>query len=379
MDIVRGYKVRLYPTRSQERELLRHIGACRFIYNHFLEKKTSLYKESGERLYRKAMSAELTKLRQENEWLRICRDPLEQSIRKLDQSFTNFFKKRARYPDFKKKSSPYQSISKSRDWTVQENRLHFVKGLEIRFRGNLPKPEATLTISRDAAGHWYASTTAVERVTQALLKGTIGLDLGLNHLVTTSDGEKFDNPRVLNGLLDRLRRDSKALSRTKKGSKTRAKRRLTLARTYRKVERVRTNGIHHVTKAITSKNHAVIAVEDLNVQGMMKNRRLSRSIADASWGELVRQLTYKQAWRGGVVVKVDRFFPSSKTCSACGYLLKELPLSARDWKCLGCGAEHDRDINAAKMIKQAGERLGVEASPRPKKLRLRRANSKSGE
>lgn len=368
--VLRGYKARIYPTRTQEQELLRYAGASRFVYNYFLDKKSRLYAEEGKNLTYTMMSKELTAMRVENEWLKISRSPLEQSIRKLDVAFRNFFKKRSSYPVFKKKDSP-QSFSKFGDWHIEGSRLHAFENLGgLRFRGTLPGgPRRTLTISRDAVGDWFASTLAEVEQEQPTLKGTLGLDMGLTHIVTTSEGEKYDNPRVLGGLLNRVQRDSKALSRTKKGSKTRSKKRLLLARTYRRVERVRTNGLHHVSKAIVSKNHAVIAVEDLNIQGMTKNRKLSRGISDASWGELIRQLTYKQDWRGGKLVKVDRFFPSSKTCSACGHLLATLHLSWREWECPACRVVHDRDVNAARNIKQAGERLGAEASRKPLKRR----------
>lgn len=368
MKAMSGYKVKLYPTRSQEQELLKYAGACRFVYNYFLDRKTKLYAEEGENLSYLMMSKELTALRKELPWLNITRAPLDQTLRKLDNALGNFFKKRSAYPVFKKKNGP-QSVSKFGEWRVMGNRLHIFRGLGgVRFRGPLPTGKRrTLTISRDAVGDWYASTLAEVEKEQPILKGTIGLDMGLMHLVTTSDGEKYENPKVLGGLLNRVRRDSKALSRTKKGSKTRSKKRLRLARTYRRVERVRTNGLHHTSTAIVRKNHTMIAVEDLNVRGMMQNRRLSRGISDASWSRLVAMLTYKQEWRGGKVVKVDRFFPSSKTCSDCGYVMSTLPLNVRQWTCPECGSSHDRDINAARNIKSAGERLSVEASSKPMK------------
>lgn len=362
MKIVRGYKVKLYPTHAQKKVLVGYLGACRFVYNHMLQKRSMLYREKGEQFPLRLMSRELTRLRVEHTWLRITRDPLEQSLRNLEAAYSNFFRKRARHPVFKRKDEPAQSMSKSTDWKIIGKRVRFVKGLEIRFRGTFPKrAEATITISRDSVGDWFASTIAREEREPAKLKGSVGLDMGLKHLVTTSNGEKYENPRVLGGLLGRVRHASKALSRTKKGGRNRAKKRRILARTYRKVERVRRNGLHQISNAIVGKNHAMIAIEDLNVKGLMKNRRLSRAISDASWGELLRQLTYKQEWVGGKVVKIGRFYPSSKTCSGCGFLLGSLQLSEREWRCPGCGIRHDRDINAAKnILKQAEEQLGVD-------------------
>jgi len=362
MSFHRGYKVKIYPSKEQEQTLLKYVGAARFVYNYFLDLKKTTYFETGKNITHRQISKELTKLRNETPWMKdIQLHSLQQSLRALDAAYNRLFRNQSKFPVFHKKSGK-QTMRKVQGWSIEGNHINITNKLSVRFRGMFPtKRFGTLTISREAVGDWYASTIAEEERALPKLKGAIGVDLGLNHLAITSDGEKFENPRVLGGFLKRVQRDSKALSRTKKGGKTRAKKRLALARTHRKVERVRKNGTHHVSKAIVSKNHAVIALEDLSVKNMMSNRSLSRAIADASWGELVRQLTYKQEWNGGKIVKINRFFPSSKTCSSCGFVLDALPLSVREWACPKCKTVHDRDINAAKVIlKQAGERLGVE-------------------
>ena len=374
VTITRGFKVKIYPNRSQEQVLLRHMGAGRFVYNYFLDLKKKTYLETGKNVPYGQTSKMLTKLRKETEWLQEVQfQPLQQSLRSLDVAYNRFFRKQAMFPKFHKKSGR-QSMRKVTGWSVVGNRISIMEGVSVSFRGAFPaKRSATLAISRDAVGDWYASTIAEEKRKPPKLKGAIGIDLGLNHLAVTSDGEKYKNPRVLGGLLERVQLASKALSRTKKGGMKRAKKQLALARTHRKVERVRKNGTHHVSRAIVSKNHAMIAVEDLNVKGMMRNRRLSRSISDASWSELLRQLAYKQKWNGGSVVKIGRFFPSSKTCHVCNHVVEALMLSERQWVCPKCETTHDRDVNAAKTIlKQAGERLGVET----KALALAQAGTK---
>ena len=363
MEYCKGYKVKIYPSKRQEQQLLQIVGACRFVYNHFLSLKKLAYITEKRNISYNDLAKKLTIFRKNTEWISCVNSQiLQQSLRNLDVAYSKFFRKQTKFPKFKKKYGK-QSFRKVQGWGIKGNKISIQKGLFVPFRGTFPEyAQGTLTIFRDACGDWYASTIAEVETEPRKLVGSIGLDLGLKTLVTTSDGEKFENPRVLGGLLKRVQTCSKALSRTKKGSANRAKRRLELARTHRKVGRVRTNGLHHISRAIVDKNHAMIAVEDLAVQNMMKNRRLSRAIADASWGELLGQITYKQEWSSGIVKKVDRFFPSSKTCSNCYFVLQTLPLSVREWTCPKCQVTHDRDINAAKMIlKQAGERPDVEA------------------
>jgi len=360
MNIIRGYKVKIYPNKTQEQFLLQQIGACRFIYNYFLNKKKTAYLETGKNITYLEMSRELTKLRNETEWLSVFQhQPLQQSLRLLDVAFNRFFRKQAKFPNFHKKQDK-QTIRKVTGWSIKGNKIFISNNMSIRFRGTFPtRREGTLTISRDNGG-WWASTLAKETRKTPKLKGAIGVDVGLNHLAITSDGQKYENERSLKNLLAQIRVASKDLSRKKKGSANRLKAKKRLAQIHLKVANKRKNHLHHVSKSIVSKNHAMIVLEDLSVKNMMGNRRLSRSIADASWGALIKMLSYKQEWNGGEIVKIDRFFPSSKTCSSCGFIVDKLPLSTRNWECPKCKTNHDRDINASINIKQAGELLGVE-------------------
>jgi len=379
MTITRGYRAKLYPSCSQKQVLLRHIDACRFVYNYFLDKKKTTYLETGKNITYLTMSKELTKLRHETEWMRSVQfQPLQQSLRCLDVAYNRFFRKQARFPNFHKKNGK-QSMRKVMGWSINGNHVNIMDGVSVRFRGAFPaKREGTLTVTRDTAGNWWASTIATEKRKTPRLKGSIGVDMGLNHLAVTSDGEKHENERSLGGSLARIRSASKNLSRKLKGGANRRKAKILLARLHLKVANKRKNRLHHVSKAIVGKNHAIIALENLAVKNMMANRRLSRSIADVGWGELVRQFGYKQEWNGGKMVKIDRFFPSSKMCSSCYFVMPSLPLSAREWTCPRCEAVHDRDVNAAKnILKQAGEQLGAEtnalarASARTKRLSMK--------
>lgn len=375
MDIVKGYKVKIYPNKTQAQILEQHIGACRYVYNHFLELRKKTYLENKKTLSYNVLSKQLTQLRRETPWMQEVRfDCLQQSLRALDTAYNRFFRKEARFPRFKSKKGT-NTMRKVTGWRVNGNKLHIMRGIEVAFRGKfVPKRSGTLTISRDASGTWWVSTIQKETVETKESHGTIGIDLGLNYLAITSDGSKYDNVRVLNGLAPRIKSASQALSRTKEGSNRREKARLKLARLKRKESFIRKNHLHHVSKSIVGKNHAVIGLEDLSVKNMMKNRCLSRAIGDAGWGELIRQITYKQKNNGGKVVQIDRYFPSSKTCSVCNFVLDTLPLSVRIWTCGNCGTEHDRDINAAKMIKQqAAFQLGGESGEGSRKRKIARS------
>lgn len=371
MEIKKGYKVKIYPNKQQQELFNQTFGACRYVYNHFLARKRDLYLQEGKSISHKEMSRELTQMRKNIEWLsRFQIQPLQQSLRQLDVAFNLFFRKKANFPVFKSKRSR-QYFKKANHWNIKGNKINVMKDVWVRFRGDFPeKREGTLSISKDEAGNWFASTWGTEIRENTELKGALGIDLGIKTLVTTSEGEKFKNNYLFNKMIKKVRSTSKELTRKESGSNRYKKAKLKRARLHKKIANIRKNYLHHVSKAIVDKNHAIIAIEDLNRAGMQKNRKWSRAISDASWGELLRQITYKQEWRGGKIVKIGRFFPSSKTCSNCNFILSSLPLNVREWECPKCKTEHDRDINAAKMIlKQAGELLGAEGGDGSRSLR----------
>lgn len=354
MKIQKTYKVRLYPNRTQEQRLLQTLGACRFVYNYFLAARIGYYKENGRTLPYRDMSRDLTKMRSVM-WLGdVQAEPVSQSLRRLDRSYQNYFKHKKGYPKFKSRKDNRQSFQKHADWKVKNDRLIVQADLKLKYRGTI-EPDAelgTLTIIYQA-GRWYASMTAkVEVKLSKRHTKPIGIDVGLTTLATLSTGKKFINIQPQKSNQKALTQASRVLARRQIGSNRRAKARLALARVHERIANIRRNHLHQISSAITAKNHGLIAVEDLNVAGMVKNRRLARAISDAGWSEFIRQLEYKQEWRGGEVIKVDRYFPSSKLCSACGFLSETMTLSVRKWKCGGCGTSHDRDVNAAKNILQ---------------------------
>ncbi len=354
MIIQKAHKVRLYPNKTQEQQLLQILGASRFVYNYFLAARKSYYAEYGKTLSYMQMSRDLTQLRH-SMWLgELQGEPMSQSLRRMDKSYSTFFRRKKGFPRFKSKKALKQSFQKCSEWKVKDTRVQIQKDLVVKFRGTVdPKAKLGTLIVSYQAGKWYASMTAKVAVKHAKRHTKpIGLDVGLTTLVTTSKGVKYENIQPQKSNQRALTLAQRKLARRQKGSNRRTKARLELARVYERIANVRHNHLHQISSAITAKNHGLIAVENLGVREMVKNRQLARAISDAGWSELVRQIEYKQAWKGLEVVKIDRFFPSSKLCSACGFLLETLPLSVREWKCGGCGKTHDRDINAAKNILQ---------------------------
>ena len=272
------------------------------------------------------------------------------AIIQLGRAFANFFKGRARYPAFRRKGRDDRFTLSNEQFRIEEKRIHipilgWVRMHEfLRFSGRI----VSASISR-IAGHWYASITVdIKDRPQppAETQGAVGVDLGVSALATLSTGDVFIGPKALGTLLARLQCLSREVSRKVKGSRNRAKAKARLARLYARIADLRRNGLHQLSTYITRRFHT-IGIEDLNVKGMLGNRCLARAIADMGFGELRRQLEYKAARRGGQVVVVDRWYPSSKTCSCCGYRMGVLPLTVRHWRCPGCGALHDRDVNAA--------------------------------
>jgi putative transposase len=314
------------------------------------------------------LSTELTKLkaRAEYGWLKqVSAVPIQQALRHLTTAYTNFFEARASKPSFKKKRSEQSATfaNNAFTWDSQKQTLTLAKmsePLDIRFSRPLPpnsKP-STVTIRRDSANRYFVSIL-VEDTTIKPLPATSqnnGLDLGIEAVVTTSSNVKFPNPRYTKRYEKKLAQAQRELAHKQKGSRNREKALLAVACIHAKIGDCRQDFTHKLTSAIVHENQ-VIAIESLGVQNMLKNHKLAKAIADVSWSELVRQLRYKAEWYGRKVVAVDRFFPSSKTCNECGWVVAELGLEVRQWECGGCGVELDRDVNAARNILAEGLRL----------------------
>lgn len=359
----RAYRYRFYPTSEQEQLLRRTLGCVRLVYNKALHTRTEGWYERQERIDYKQTSALLTdwKKQEELDFLNeVSCVPLQQGLRNLQKAFTNFWAGRAKYPNFKKKRNGGSAEFTRSAFKWKDGQLWLAKCSEflpIRWSRTLPDncEPSTVTVRLDAAGRWFVSLLVEDHTVKPLteVKKAVGIDAGITSLIATSDGEKIANPKHFKRLRYKLRQAQKALSRKVKGSNNRDKARVQVARIHARIADSRTDFLHKLTTRLVRENQT-IAVEDLAVKNMMKNHRLAQAIADASWAELVRQLDYKCQWYGRTLVKIDRWFPSSKRCGHCGHVVDKLPLDVREWDCPECGTHHDRDINAANNILAAG-------------------------
>lgn len=361
-QVKRAFRYRFYPTEEQAAELSRTFGCVRFVYNKGLQERTEAWCGERRRISYAESSACLTAWKKTEE-LAFLNDvaavPLQQALRHLQSAFANFFAKRARYPRFKSRKKSRVSAEYTRSaFRYRGGELFLAKMAEpLAVVWSRPLPQgaepSTVTVSRDAAGRWFVSLLCEDRIEP--LPGvdqTAGIDAGLTSLVTLSTGEKIANPRYERRDRVRLAKAQRELSRKQKGSANREKARIKVARVYARITDRRRDHLHKLTTRLVRENQAIV-IEDLNVRNMVKNRSLGRAIGDASWAELRSQLEYKCAWYGRDLVVVDRWFPSSKMCSACGALQDKMPLNVREWTC-ACGATHDRDVNAARNILAAG-------------------------
>ena len=358
----RAFKYRFYPTPEQETLLRRTMGCTRLVYNRALAVRTQAWYDEKKRVGYSDTSALLTEWKKQDD-LQFLNEvscvPLQQGLRHLQKAFSNFFEGRAKYPTFKKKRNGGSAEFTKSAFKFRNGQVFLAKcsePLPIRWSRELPKgaTPTTITVKLSPAGRWTVSLLVdVEIEPLPPCSNEIGVDLGVTSLVALSDGEKIANPKGFNAKRRKLKKAQKALSRKQKGSNNRHKARLKVAKVHQEIADARKDFLHKLTIRLVRENQT-IAVEDLALKNMVKNRKLALSITDASWGELVRQLEYKCDWYGRTLVKIDRWFPSSKRCGKCGHIVEKLPLNIREWDCPNCGAHHDRDINAAQNILAAG-------------------------
>ncbi|SEA37929.1 putative transposase [Thiothrix caldifontis] len=360
-----SHKIRLDPNNQQATYFAKAAGTARFAYNWALAEWQTQYaawKDDNTQPKPNQMSLrrQLNAVKREQfPWmLEVTKNAPQMAIIQLGAAFKNFFAGRAKYPQFKKKGKSRDSFTLTNDqFSLDASRIRIPNLGLVRMRETLRFSGKILsaTVSR-TADQWFASIT-VDTDSNHLLpaenQGVVGVDLGISALATLSTGGKVAGAKPHNALLSRLQRLSRSLSRKVKGSANRHKAKQKLAKLHARIANIRQDSLHQLTTDLTRRFHT-IGIEDLNVSGMVKNRHLSRAISDMGFFEFRRQLEYKAAMRGSVVVVADRFFASSKTCSApgCGHKVDKLPLSVREWACPACGAIHDRDVNAAKNLQE---------------------------
>ncbi|MEU5253170.1 RNA-guided endonuclease InsQ/TnpB family protein [Streptomyces longwoodensis] len=363
-DVHRAYKYRFYPTAEQQDVLLRTFGCVRKVYNLALEARSRAWREHQRKVSYAETSSMLTQWKRTDEFsylTEVSSVPLQQALRHLQSAFNRYFAGRGAYPRFKSRRRSRAAAEYTRSaftWRNGELTLARMSGpLDVRWSRALPDGAvpSTVTVSRDAAGRWFVSLLVKVTVIPGLQpdNAAVGIDLGLSSLVTLSTAEKVPAPGFGKRDAARLARAQKELSRKQKGSKNQEKARVKVAGIHARIADRRRDFLHKLSTRLVQENQ-LIAIEDLPVRNLVRNRTMARSISDAAWSELRTMLEYKCAWYGRELVVVDRFFPSTRTCSTCGLVRGALPLAMRTWTCEGCGTLHDRDHNAARNIEAAG-------------------------
>lgn len=362
-NVLKAFKYRIYPTIEQKEQLQKYFGVCRFAYNLGLETKIATYTAAKVNLSFFDLTKQMNVLKNDYEWISDCpAQAIQMSLRNLDNAYTKFFKGGG-FPKFKNKYSK-QSVQFPQNTTVnfekRKIRLPKLKWVDCIFHCQFNGAIKTVTVSKTKTNKYFVSILVdnqAELPKKKLIteQTTVGIDLGIKTLAVLSDGTEFENPKWFRAAKANLRRQQRSLSRKQKDSNSREKQRLVVARCHEKIANQRADYLHKVTSNIIN-NHDTICLEDLNVKSMMKNEKLSLAIGEIGWATFKTMLEYKAEWYGKNIITIGRFEPSSKICSTCGTINKELKLQHREWTCQKCKTPHDRDKNAAINIKNFGLR-----------------------
>jgi putative transposase len=360
--MLKSYKYKIKPNEDQIVLLNKHFGSIRFAYNYFLNERRVEYETNKQILNYNDNSATLTKLKkmEEFKWLReINSQSLQHSLKGLDDAYNSFFKKRTGFPNFKSKHTKNSFKVPQYVKVINEKLIipKFKDPIKIiqdrKFRGEIRQ----CALSKTPTGEFFVSILVEGDHRKFEKTGkSIGIDLGIKDFVITSDGFKYKNNRWTKTHDNRLKDNQKKLSRKVKGSNNYKEQKLKVATVHKKITNSRIDNLHKVSTELVKK-YDTIFLEDLNIKGMIKNHKLSKHISDASWSKFITMLEYKAEWNDKKIIKIGRFFPSSKQCSCCGYLNQNLDLSMREWTCPNCKTKLDRDLNASKNILKEGIKI----------------------
>lgn len=355
------YKFRIYPNAEQKQNIARHFGHSRFVYNYFLNQRKEQYLEYKKSDNYYAQAASLTKLKKEEDtkWLKeVNSQTLQFALKSLDSAYTNFFRGNAKFPRFKSRRNK-NSFTVPQSGKIVDGKLNipkFKNGIKIKLHREVLGTIGKMAITRTPSGKYFVSIFTEQEIEQLPINDkALGCDLGIKDFLITSDNKKFKNNRYTKKYARKLKEAQQHLSRKQKGSNGFEKQKIKVAKIHEKIANSRLDTLHKVSYELVRDN-GLIAIEDLNVKGIIKNRKLSKHIADASWGNFVNLLQYKCDWYGRELVKVNRFFPSSKTCNECGWINQDLNLSIREWTCVN-GHKLDRDVNASLNILKEGLKI----------------------
>ena len=383
--MLKAIKIRLYPTETQQITINKLLGCCRFVYNRCLDHRNRVYEETKESGSLSKSYKYFCEMKEMEEFSFLKTDAhskvIQQTLMNQDVAFKNFFNKKSDFPKFKSKKDNKQSCRFPKDAIsgIKGNRINIIKTLkDIHFRCSR-KDESYLnknqelivsaTLTKICSGKYYFSIL-IDRPHETKFRDTtniVGIDLGIKDLIITSDGKKFESKQFYRKQENKLKKLNRKFAKTQTFSNNHQKIRVKIAKLNEKNKNQRLWYIHHIVNQLLNENQ-IIVMEDLNVSGMMQNHKLAKSIQDVSFCELKQILQYKASWNGKQVIFIDRFYPSSKLCSDCGYKKDDLQLSDREWVCPECGVVHDRDINAALNIMNEGKRIIGLSSPEFKRV-----------